>query len=783
VADINNVQKKSGLWEWALAGSSASALPTNGASFGIGNIVDRHLSTVRSTLTGMQGNDIVRAGSADDSLYGADGNDILYGGVGKNYLDGGNGDDMVFGGAGDDSYMFSAGNDIISDLSGKSDKLFLRGSVKMSDLSFAADGSDLVIADSRLGSTVRIVEHFGAGTIEQLRLADGTLLDMRDGFGARAGYEAQQAAAQATAHGAAAQAAAAVQAQLDFKTDATTHGWGGVDENLYRGSGGSASASAVAGSLKAGLAPTNPNDDHVVTVKLGTTAAQLNALIAGAQEGTTFLLQKGTYIFDKQIDIRHGDVTLKGAGEDQTVIVATGITRADAIRVQAPWQKESFGNIEGSEAKLNTTLKSGADEHATSVTLGSVAKLAVGDFLEISQKNLPSTADKSANFLGTLVEVTAIDAASGKVTLAHEIGVDASKGATVRGVELLHNVVLGDFTIDYGTPANAVDPYRYVNNNTQYVGEPGMEGMGVRAIFLNDVADSALYNVTIKNAGSNGVVVRSAVGLEVNGLTVDGVQNLGDGGNGYGLDIARSYYSTYENLKLEGLVRHGVTFSKDGSSAFNNVHVASSTANVDFHGGPDSKNIYYVEQMTLTQVKDDYAFNGVDYRDTRNEGQNTVIFDSFTGADAVQMAKTDPGYKPINYTGKDSASSLNSYSAARDDIIHTGGKSGTINTAAGNDTIYSGSGNQSIWTGAGKDTIVFGSNTGHDEIFDFDAKIDRIDIEARLNGTTFSSAKDVLAHAHSNGHGDVLLSLGGGHDVLLHGISLDQLNASNIHII
>jgi hypothetical protein len=581
------------------------------------------------------------------------------------------------------------------------------------------------------------------------------------------------------------QSAAELQVAASFQTSPTAHGWGGVDPELYRGAAAindsSLSLTYQVGQTASALG--NPNLAHVVTVALGTTAAQLDTMIANADRGTTFLLEKGTYTFDQQIDVRHGDITIKGAGVGETTIMVTGITRADAIRVQAPWQKENWGDIEGSEAKLNTMLKVAAGEHDMTITLGSTTNLKVGDFLEISQKNIPESGDKNADFLGTMAEITGIDAAAGRVTLTHEIGFDAVKGATVRAVELLHNVVLGDFTIDYGAPTVTVDPYRYVNNNVQYVGQPGMESVGVRAIFLNDVANGAVYNVEIKNAGSNGLGVRGVVGLEVNGLTVDGVQNLGEGGNGYGLEIARSYHSTYENLNFEGLVRHSVTFSKDGSSAYNNVHVASASANVDFHGGPDYKNIYYIERMDLSQLKDDYAFNGIDYRDSRNESQNTVVFDSFKGADSIRITSLDASYEPINYTGYDSATALNSYSASRDDIVYGSSNDGIINTGAGNDTIYSGSGDQKIYTGAGADKIIFGAMTGHDEIFGFDVNRDKIQVYAGINGSGVMTSSDLLTHAQSDGYGNVLLALGGGHDVLVHLVSLSQLDASNLHVI
>lgn len=43
--------------------------------------------------------------------------------------------------------------------------------------------------------------------------------------------------------------------------------------------------------------------DTFIDVPLGTTAAQLQAMIDSAAEGTTFVLQVGTYSFDRTVTI------------------------------------------------------------------------------------------------------------------------------------------------------------------------------------------------------------------------------------------------------------------------------------------------------------------------------------------------------------------------------------------------------------------------------------------------------------------------------------------------
>jgi endoglucanase len=139
-------------------------------------------SEAKDRINGTADADKILAGSGNDVLYGHQGDDKLYGQSGHDFLDGRDGNDVLFGGSGNDHFMFSAHHDHIYDSSGTRDALYLRGSTAFENLSFAADGNDLIVTDHKLGSTVTIHDHFGAGTIERLREADGTIYDMRDGF-------------------------------------------------------------------------------------------------------------------------------------------------------------------------------------------------------------------------------------------------------------------------------------------------------------------------------------------------------------------------------------------------------------------------------------------------------------------------------------------------------------------------------------------------------------------------------------------------------------------------
>ena len=60
-------------------------------------------------VDGTSGNDVLDGNSGDDTLLGADGDDTLYGNGGADILSGGGGNDLAYGGAGDDELFGGRG--------------------------------------------------------------------------------------------------------------------------------------------------------------------------------------------------------------------------------------------------------------------------------------------------------------------------------------------------------------------------------------------------------------------------------------------------------------------------------------------------------------------------------------------------------------------------------------------------------------------------------------------------------------------------------------------------
>lgn len=142
-----------------------------------------------------------------EGAVGLQGNDTITGNSGYNFLDGGPafisffaGNDTLIGGAGSDTYYFGrefvasytppsqgggstgqppiVGNDVVDDSSGNADSIEFSSYYTLDDLNFSQSGNNLVITFT--GGTVTILNQFGGNKVENLSLADGTILSLDD---------------------------------------------------------------------------------------------------------------------------------------------------------------------------------------------------------------------------------------------------------------------------------------------------------------------------------------------------------------------------------------------------------------------------------------------------------------------------------------------------------------------------------------------------------------------------------------------------------------------------
>lgn len=100
---------------------------------------------------------------------------------------------------------------------------------------------------------------------------------------------------------------------------------------------------------------------------------------------------------------------------------------------------------------------------------------------------------------------------------------------------------------------------------------------------------------------------------------------------------------------------------------------------------------------------------------------------------------------------------------------------------AGNDLLIGGSGNDQLKGGAGTDIFrIAEATSGHDIIADFQAGIDRVQLNAQGLGLTAAQTAALVQGITSDGHGNAILHLNQTNDLTVLGVSIDQLQHSII---
>ncbi|MGE3154314.1 MAG: calcium-binding protein [Nitrospiraceae bacterium] len=145
-------------------------------------------------LSGLAGDDILRAESGNDTLYGGLGHDRLEGGEGNDSLRGEDGDDLLIGGRGEDFldggpghdtylHMQGDGRDVIADtaVAGAGNVLRFGPGISSQSVRLGVDGSNLTVQTGVPGEDIvlanaRRTNPTGAHDIETFQFADGTTL-------------------------------------------------------------------------------------------------------------------------------------------------------------------------------------------------------------------------------------------------------------------------------------------------------------------------------------------------------------------------------------------------------------------------------------------------------------------------------------------------------------------------------------------------------------------------------------------------------------------------------
>jgi hypothetical protein len=139
-------------------------------------------------------------------------------------------------------------------------------------------------------------------------------------------------------------------------------------------------------------------DRHTICTTLhpGASAGQINGAIEKCRRGEVVVLSPGVYNLDAGIDFHNkSDVTLRGAGADQTFLVFTG-----GVACWGQWSNICLGNGESSwtgNPSHSANWTEGYSKGTTEITLSSTSGLQVGAVLILDQLN--DTSDPGTIFV------------------------------------------------------------------------------------------------------------------------------------------------------------------------------------------------------------------------------------------------------------------------------------------------------------------------------------------------------------------------------------------------
>ena len=431
-----------------------------------------------------------------------------------------------------------------------------------------------------------------------------------------------------------------------------------------------------------------------VMVAVGTSASALNAMIAGAEDGTTFVLATGNHVFDQSILIERDNVSLVGeAGGDTTVIFSfpTG-TGEDGIVVQGAG--DAFAGALPLAALAGDTVIQLSDGHG----------FQAGHAIYLQQPNTQEYLDANgwtnvsmseAEFRPFRESIHIIDSVNGNtVTLATPLAYDLE---AVEGryytMDLVSDVTLSDFAITYDL--GTTDTYDFTN--------PFPEFEGTSALLLNNTSGVTVTNLAFSDVASTALNLSSTIGAVVDNVSIHGAHNKGGGGNGYGVELHEAFNNTLTNLDIFD-VRHSVVLSAWHAEVGNQIHVANTNRDVNLHGSPDYDNVIQVDSAIL------------DY-DVANGGP----FWSIVSAGGTNHALTDPTANTITF-GTGIGSEKNDTIKAHDQgsVLAGNGGDDTLIGGSGDDVLAGGTRRDTMTGGEGADTFLLVMGDDLDRITDFE---------------------------------------------------------------
>lgn len=327
-----------------------------------------------------------------------------------------------------------------------------------------------------------------------------------------------------------------------------------------------------------------------INIEPGTSAAQINRLIKKAEPGSKLILRAGTHHLQAPLVIARDDISFVGAGIGKTIL-------------KFETENGDFIQVKGGTKGLAIELFVSAREGERTIRLTDVGPFRVGDGIYLQNPNTRSYIARWPNvkwseaydrpFRESLHRISGID--GNVITLATPLTFDMPRrSAKAHPVDLVSGVTLTGFTITgHRTTAGLANVFE----NT----DPAFNRAAALRILAG--AQNIVRDIEVLDSPSTAVLVQTSTENLLANVHVKGSLNKGGGGNGYGVELRESFDNRLTGLDIQGM-RHAVIFSAWHAEARNDIRVAATNRDINFHGSVDRDNRVVVSDIRLAYAPD-----------------------------------------------------------------------------------------------------------------------------------------------------------------------------------
>ena len=315
----------------------------------------------------------------------------------------------------------------------------------------------------------------------------------------------------------------------------------------------------------AGIPGGVPNRTTIcATLNPGATAAQINNAIAACNNGVVFL-SAGTYNLSSGIDFAgKSNVTLRGAGPDQTTLVFTGNVdcwgQAASICV-----RNADLNWTGGAAH-SATWTGGYAKGTTQITLGSTAGLSVGSVLILDQDN--DTTDTGGVYVCDTNNACATDTSSSSSSPGRNLnGVDRNQQQFVQATAITGNTVTISSPLHMTNWRASQNPGAWwpstqaIQDGVENLAMDHMNGGQRAGVFFFSAYQGWVKNVKSLSANRDHVWLYQSARIVVQDSYFYGTQNAAS--QSYGVE---SFMSS-DDLVINNIFQHVTTPILEGNSS------------------------------------------------------------------------------------------------------------------------------------------------------------------------------------------------------------------------